>query len=44
MSSSLLKAEKREVKKQRQKNRRPSLAAQAKALEATGYMVKRKKK
>ena len=38
-----LKAEKREQKKLRLKNRQPSMAAQKKALEATGYLAKRKK-
>ncbi len=40
----MLKAEKRETKRLRIKNRRPSLAAQSKALEAIGYMVKTKRK
>jgi len=43
MARTVLKAEKREQKKLRLKNRQPSLAAQKKVLEATGYLAKRKK-
>lgn len=38
------KAEKREKKKLRIKNRRPSLAAQKKQLEQTGYYARSKNK
>jgi len=43
MKKIILKAEKREKKKQRIRNRRPSLAAQKKQLEQVGYYVKNKK-